>query len=239
MPKARHIELDLLRTMAIFLMIVYHVGFDLWAFWGVPLNLTTLAWRIPQRAAALLFLTLVGMSAHVSWERHRTEEPSLRSAYRRPLRRGLTVLAWGLAITIVTYVLMPEQYVRFGILHLIGVSMLLLPFLSGRPRWAAMLGLLMIATGILIAPLRAQTSLLLPFGVKPIGFQTLDYYPLLPWGGVPFLGLALASVLYHRTPPPQNPPAWLKALSLAGRHSLLLYLIHQPIILLTLWLIMR
>lgn len=237
----RHIELDILRSLAILLMVVYHIGFDLWAFHGMPLDLTEPLWRLLQRSSAILFLLLVGMSSWVAWNHARTTYIGFWSAYRRPLQRGLTILFWAMVITLVTYVLMPEVYVRFGILHLIGVCMLLLPFAGRRREWNLVLGYAIIIIGLLVGPVRIHTSpLLLPLGFIPPNFATLDYYPFFPWGGIPFIGMGLAAFLFPREPKriPSTPYA-LHLLSVPGQHSLFIYLVHQPLILTALWLMMR
>lgn len=240
-PRDRHVELDILRSLAILMMVFYHIGFDLRAFFAVRLDLASPLWRVPQRVSAMLFLLLVGMSAWVAWNRARATYPTFWSAYRRPLRRGLTVLWWGLVITLVTYALIPGQYIRFGILHLIGVCMLLLPFTAHKREWNVVFGYLIVILGFLIGPVRMDTSpLLIPFGFIPLHFSTLDYYPLLPWGGIPFIGMGIAAFLYPREQRQIPPtPYWLHLLSVPGQHSLFIYLVHQPIILAALWWIMR
>ena len=64
-----------------------------------------------------------------------------------------------------------------------------------------------------------------------------DYNPLLPWLAMVLLGIAVARMI-----PCKNWPQWqprdpvTRALALAGRHSLLFYLAHQPVLLAALWL---
>ena len=78
-----------------------------------------------------------------------------------------------------------------------------------------------------------------PQAVNWIGFMTYkplteDYVPLVPWFGVLLLGLFLAQWLTRAGKlSAQHEPAWVGRaglLRLAGRHSLLIYMLHQPIL---------
>jgi uncharacterized membrane protein len=81
-------------------------------------------------------------------------------------------------------------------------------------------------------------AFLLPLGIMPLGFASVDYTPLFPWLGVVLVGLGLGSVLYaggvrqFRIPP--VPDRVVAPLTFLGRHSLVIYLIHQPVIILLL-----
>ena len=124
--------------------------------------------------------------------------------------------------------------VAFGILHLIGVSIILAyPFL--RLRFTNLvLGVLIFAAGqyILAHDLYSQSFWLLPFGVVPEGVVMPDYRPLVPWFGVVLIGLFFGNVVYGVRPavPEDKAPVLARPLLSLGRNSLFIYLIHQPII---------
>ena len=123
-----------------------------------------------------------------------------------------------------------------GILHLIGVSIILAyPFL--RYRFANLcLGLSLVAAGVYmrIEGLSAQSLWLLPFGVVPENLVMPDYRPLLPWFGVVLLGVFAGNVVYGGGRRPAlfagKAPAVARPLLPLGRNSLFVYLIHQPIL---------
>jgi uncharacterized membrane protein len=125
--------------------------------------------------------------------------------------------------------------VAFGILHLIGISIILAyPFLGLRFT-NLVLGVLIFATGqyILAQDLYSQSFWLLPFGVVPEGVIMPDYRPLLPWFGVVLIGLFLGNVVYgdgRRPAVLEEVPVLARPLVPLGRNSLFIYLIHQPII---------
>jgi uncharacterized membrane protein len=126
--------------------------------------------------------------------------------------------------------------VAFGILHLIGISIILAyPFLRLRLT-NLVLGTLIFLAGqyILAQDLGSQSIWLLPFGVVPEGVIMPDYRPLLPWFGVVLIGLFFGNVVYGGGRRPavlgDKAPMLARPLLPPGRNSLFVYLIHQPII---------
>lgn len=235
----RYPEIDLLRTLAVALMVVYHAAFDLAVFYGWDLSVYEGPWLLLARGTAILFLLLAGVSAAISFERMKTRPP--RERLRRHLLRFLRIGAAAAAVTAATYAANPETYVRFGILHLIAVTGLLLPLAVPLKERAALAGVGFIFAGLILLQLQADTGLLLPLGMRPADFQTVDYFPLLPWAGVILLGYAAGHALYVRFPQWRAQDAWARtpaALAWPGRHALACYLLHQPIILGVLWLLL-
>ncbi|HWR38988.1 MAG TPA: heparan-alpha-glucosaminide N-acetyltransferase [Patescibacteria group bacterium] len=210
-------EIDLFRGLAILLMVIFHTVVDLQDFFHIDLDYRSGIWYFVGRSSAILFMLLAGISSQFS---------------RSNLRRGLQVLAAGLLVTGATYCFLPDAYVRFGILQLLGCSMLLQPLAARLSVFAQLLlALLVLVAGPSVAVLNTDTSLLLPLGLMPPGFRSIDYYPLLPWYGVFLLGAAGGRLIYanRRSRLPfslsENPLNWL------GRHSLTIYLLHQPLLL--------
>lgn len=230
MPQiARIAEIDCFRGIALLLMILFHLVFDLAYFYNWSIDYLNGFWYYLGKAAAILFMLVSGISNTLS---------------RNPIRRGLTVFSAGMLITVVTYYYNPAMYIRFGILHLLGFGMLTTPWLT---KLSALL-LILAGTTLLVmsnwtANLMATSSWLLPLGITPTGFASLDYYPLFPWLGVVLYGLAIGKLLYgHKQPclspsATTSPPA--RILSWLGRQSLLIYLVHQPIILALLLLLLQ
>lgn len=214
-------EIDLLRALAIVLMTLFHSVFDAAEFYEADLSYTSGVWYYIGKLSALLFLLTSGISVTLG---------------RRSLRRGLTVLAAGLLVTAATYWFSPSSFIIFGILQLIGTSMLTYPLLQRLNR--PLLALLAAAVWFVGLGLQGTTSnnlYLLPFGITPPFFTSLDYYPLLPWYGFFVTGVLLGQACY-----PAGRPLWpglpehrlLAGLEWLGRHSLFIYLIHQPVLLL-------
>jgi len=140
-------------------------------------------------------------------------------------------------ISMATYLANPQTFVRFGILHLIAISMLILPFVRPLKEIAIILGVAIVIAGQWTVPANGFQPMAMLLGFPPIGFETVDYFPLLPWLGVILMGYGIGHFLYVRSTTwrkylPDTAPS---AVTWPGRHSLLIYLLHQPVILCVLW----
>lgn len=238
---SRFWEVDLARGVAIIMVVVYHLVFDLDNFVGLDIESAFGFWGAFADVSAFAFVFLAGVSLEISYARARRERGTdgLLGKY---LLRGLKVIGWGMLITLVL-VLLDFGYVLFGILHLIGLSIILAyPFLRRR-LLSLIFGGLFIAVGLYVSSLEIVLGgvpgvLLSPLGVLPEGLFMPDYRPLLPWFGVALLGLAFGNYVYaDRTGTGGNPASagYAGPLAFLGRHTLFIYLIHQPIIIAGLW----
>jgi uncharacterized membrane protein len=236
MSSPRHPEIDLLRTIAIVLMVVYHAAYDLEVFYGWEIGVFESGWRLLQQSIAVLFLLLSGASFVLAHKRARERG----NPWRRHLRRAMQVLAAAMLVTLATWIFDPSTYVRFGILHLIGVGILLLPLFSRLREATILLGALFITAGPWIQTLTTSSSVFLPLGITPSGFNSVDYFPLFPWFGVMLIGSGIGHFLYLREHLWQFPVASRQSLvallTWPGRYSLMIYLVHQPVLLGTLYL---
>ncbi len=242
--RQRYIELDILRTLAIGGMILYHTAYDLSHFYGWDIDVFDGGWKWLQIITASLFLGLVGVGASIS--------------HRHPFRRFCRIGAAALLVTVVTYVIDPQTFVRFGVLHVIAVAALVMPcmgWVGRRTRRTSLQGAIaMIVMGLCIIMIEsfmdpwhidgAWRFIGIPLGIPPHGFSTVDYYPLVPWLGVVLIGYGMGSILFtrfaHQTKflIEANKLTSYEAISWPGRHSLLLYLLHQPIIIGILWILL-
>jgi len=225
--------LDIARTVAICAMVLYHFVFDLDMFGVIPAGTAlTGGWRLLALCTAGSFLALAGVSL---WLAHGTA-----IQWRGFWRRFGLVAGAALMITMATRFAIGEGFIFFGILHSIalcspiGLVALRLP--------AAVLIALAIfafwAPGALRADL-FNTPALWWVGLSTMPIRAADYVPLFPWIGPFFLGLAFAKIVSwrHAWPTPSGAPSRLqRVLAWPGRHSLAIYLLHQPILIGLLWL---
>ncbi|WP_088188326.1 heparan-alpha-glucosaminide N-acetyltransferase [Desulfosporosinus sp. FKA] len=213
-------EIDLLRASAIVFMVIFHAVYDLHEFAGAAVDYRAPFWFILGKTSALLFILLSGLSSGLSTS---------------PVRRGLNVLLYGMGVTLVTYLVMKEEYVRFGILHFLGTAMILSPFFRRlSSRLLGVITVLIAFLGFWFKTLTVQTSFLLPLGLMYEGFSSIDYYPLFPYLAVTIIGILIYRHFYAQgTGINWRLPGWVQWLS---RNSLGIYLIHQPILLLLLYL---
>ena len=220
-------EVDVLRGFAILIMAIYHLAWDLWGLAGWPIDMYGPFWRTWQRVTATLFIGLVGVSLHLRYQRAR-EHPQGRAPYLR----AAAIFTWGVVISVATYLFQPEMYVRFGILHFIGTA-IVLAYLLAPFSWPN----LFLGIGLLLLPQlpwRHDIAWLEWVGMARTVHPAFDYYPLIPWLGIVLLGIFIGHMLFprgqRRVPLPEISPPLLRWLHLAGQNALLLYLIHQPIL---------
>src|SRR5690554_2022133 len=116
--KSRLWPIDFLRTLALCLMILYHLIYDLDHWTNLNVQVNSPFWFVIGKSAALLFIFLSGFSYGLS---------------KSTLKNGFRLLFFASIITLVTYILFPEQYIRFGILHFLGTMMVLSPVLKKIP----------------------------------------------------------------------------------------------------------
>lgn len=233
-PRNRLELLDLARAVALLAMASYHFTWDLEFFGYAPMGMTAIGgWKLYARCIASSFLFMVGVSlflAHANGIRW----PGFR-------RRLAMVAGAALAISIVTYVAVPNGFIFFGILHQIALASVLgLAFL----RLPALLTLI-VAAAVVALPFYVQH----PFfdhpalwwvGLSETRPRSNDYVPLFPWFGAVLAGLALAKLAASTGIVTKLSTIrlgrWAKWPMFAGRHSLAFYLIHQPVMIACVWL---
>ena len=216
-------EIDFLRGMAIAMMALFHFLFDLNYFNVISVGLYTGFWGIFQIATASLFLFLVGVVLTINM--HRKNEYGIEF-----LRRGIAVFGMGLVVTAFTFIFFREQLIYFGILHLIGVSIVLSIPLVGRKFLSLALAAVLVALPALYDIESLGIVPLVWAGLAP-PFTTLDFFPLIPWFGVVLLGIFAGNVLYGKGVPKielREPDfGAVKFVEALGRNSLLIYFAHQ------------
>jgi len=207
-------ELDSLRATALVLMLILNFVTDLNHF-GIMNTETGDQWWWLARIAASLFVGISGVSYFLA---HRLEYDFTKTSGRTK-----RLIFWAFVITIITYIFEPSAYVRFGVLHLLALASIVAFPVARKPEFALGIGLI-----LLIIPLSSNSNLVW-LGLRETGFIAVDYFPLNPWLGIFFIGLALASRIYPEGKPLteiQWPEKWLWF----GRNTLTIYVIHQPIL---------
>ena len=227
-------EIDTLRGLAVVFMILYHFMWDLSYFAVYPANMSSPFWQTIAESIGATFIFVMGVS--LTLKHHQTQVTSKqRSQFSKYLIRGSKIFAWGMLITVGTYFFIGRGFVVFGILHLLGISTILAyPFLQSR--WGSLvMGLCFIGAGMYIENIIVSFPWLIWLGFRQIGRHMVDYYPFLPWFGVALIGIFVGYTLYPEKTPHFSLPdlsnlAPIRGLSFLGQHSLLIYLIHQPIL---------
>jgi len=215
----RYWEIDFARGLAVILMLAFHIFFD--AYYFGKIELSGPFWYYFPRFIGGMFIFISGYTTSVAYGK----------AKARVLRKVFRLAAIAAGITAATYVFAPEEVVIFGILHFFSLATFVSIAFIGKPRASLFAGIASFLTGIYLQQLRISTPLLVWLGIMPKNFATLDYYPFLPWFGVFLLGMFAGH--YHR-PAGDVRFAGRDAVTFLGRHSLKVYLVQHPVIVLIL-----
>lgn len=227
MKKHRIWELDAFRGICILGMVFVHLMYDLAELYGIIDWEYPLWFDIMKNWGGVLFVLLSGICATLG---------------RRSVRRGLIVLAGGLIVSAVTWGMYKFFHfhksiiIYFGVLHCLGSCMILWWLCKRLPTWIlGLLGGAMVAAGLYLGTIYPADNLYwIWLGVIPRGFMTSDFFPLLPNLGYFLLGAVIGRMLYRKKetlfPRANSKNFLIVGLSFLGRHSLEVYLLHQPIL---------
>ena len=225
--KKRIWELDAFRGLCILGMLVVHFVYDLTSLYRL------VDWKLPayfkfvQQWGGVLFLLISGISVTLG---------------RRSVKRGLIVVLCGMLCTLVTvgmyHLGLADKgiIIYFGVLHCLGTCMLVWPLVKKLPVWAlAILGVALVAAGFWTETLPpVDFPWLVPLNVVNNGFSSSDFFPLLPNLGFFLLGAVLGKTVYKSKesllPKVNSRNPILYFLQLCGKHSLWIYLLHQPVL---------
>jgi len=209
-------SLDLIRGIAIIMMIMFHLIYDLnqFGYTNIPLSnfWLTSCWRY---LIVFLFLNAVGISLVLAY----ADSFNLNKFIKRLALLGLAALL----VSVGTYYMFPDAWVYFGILHLIWTGTLIAIFFTQLPKISLFIATLIFLFGYFNFPdlsfLRVLLSDYLPL-------SSVDFYPLFPWIAFIFTGIYLGhnpvykKIFFMKLP----------LLQLIGQHSLIIYLLHQVIL---------
>lgn len=221
----RRQSIDVFRGIAILAMVAYHATWDLNYYRIIEVGIGVDAiWFTIQRSILTAFLLLVGAGL---WLAHKDGID-----WRRFWKREALLIAASLGVSAITWFQFGEYFAYFGVLHAIALSSLLALPLVRAPLWAG------IATAIvfLFVPIVFTSDLFNTRWLAWIGFftavpETADLVPMFPWFGVVLLGM-LGMRLFERAPvftwSSAAPP--VRVLARIGRWSLIIYLVHQPLL---------
>ncbi len=227
--KYRCQAVDVYRGLAVSLMIGYHFCYDLTYYRIYIFDFyNDIFWLGARTLIVSMFLLLVGVSLHLSARRGMRTRAFMRSFSRRLLWLAL----FALLVSISSYYFSPSRWIFFGILHFISLASVLALLFVNRPLISLYFGIFLIIFGIYASFPIFNQPFLQWAGLMTHKPLTEDYVPLLPWFGVVLLGLFVGQRCFNSVSNAscQN-RVELKPLGFLGRHSLLVYIIHQPIML--------
>ena len=221
MEKKQRIQsIDALRGLAVVLMVAHHFLFDMYAFLEAPRWVFyNPVFNILHYVFACVFVALSGVSSRFS---------------RSNIRRGVIVLAVALAMSLVTWFM--DMPIRFGVLHLLGVSMIF--YGITRKMWEIIPGKAMLLLCILLLVLSILAVKLIPinsehlwmFGWYTEDFYSADYFPIFPWLFVFLFGTWAGKYIREGRLPEKFYTFNVPILPQIGRKALIIYIVHQPVL---------
>ena len=235
--------LDTVRGLCLISMILYHGMYDLVNVKGYSVpwyNALPGYWW--QQSICWTFILLSGLCWQLS---------------RHPLRRSLMLVGCGAAITLVTWFFMPSELIQYGVLTLLGFSALLMiplhKLLKRVPPLAGLFcsfGLFLLLRNVPNGSLGFEglrlctlpdwlygSELFAVLGFPSPAFSSSDYFPLIPWFFLFVTGYFLWSLLSRQEKALKCLHPGCAPLAFLGRHSLVIYLAHQPVLMALFWLL--
>lgn len=220
-------ELDAFRGLCVLGMVIVHFVYDLVELYRI------VDWRYPDWFAfvknwgGVLFILISGICATLG---------------KRSVRRGVIVFLSGTICTVVTigmyWLDMAGRgiIIYFGVLHCLGTCMILWPVFRKMPTPVlGAAGAVLVAIGLALhGKTPVEFPWLMPLGFMYPGFSSSDYFPLMPYLGFFLLGAVLGRTVYGKQqtllPNVNEKNPVIRVLSLCGKHSLWIYLLHQPVL---------
>ena len=235
--------IDELRGLCIVAMVIYHLGYSMYYLYNIKLGYDIMHYEKPiALVGPWIFILISGISSMLS---------------RSNLIRGLKLAFVAIVISFITILLTPQSAIYFGILHFLAFSMILFHFIKPLitkikvPIGITVCLLLFIITytvpqGYLsffgyniyqLPSILYQQQFLIPLGFITYGFYSADFFPILPYVFMFLTGGFIGVLAKNGKFPKFLYKSRIKLLSLLGRHSLVIYVIHQPFIVFTLFII--
>jgi len=227
-------EIDFLRGIAVVSMIGFHFAYDLKHFSIIDSKLYSGYVIYAAAFIAAIFLLLAGVSLTISYSKAK-EKLTKKEIKIKYIKRGSEVFLLGMVITVISLIVLPELFVIFGVLHCIGISIIFsIPFIKYRLA-NLFLGFLFIGFGLYLKNFTFDFNFLVAFGFLPHLFSSIDYFPIFPWFGVVLVGIAIGNFAFPNAKRrfsirDFSENYFVKGLCFVGRHSLLIYFLHQPIL---------
>ena len=218
--KKRIWELDFLKGIALVFMVWDHIVYDLYGFFGLDLSGLGFFKEGIGFISAIIFMTTCGISLTLG---------------KHNIKHGIIVFGVAMGLTAFTFVFdkitNSDSIILFGILHLLGLSMLIGHFAKKLPVFVlAVFSVIIFTLGIYFSGLTVSSKILFPFGLTYFGFYSSDYHPLFPNLAYIFFGIIIGKTIYKEKKSLFGFEPKKSLMCFLGRHTLVFYLAHQPLL---------
>lgn len=238
-PPARSDAVDATRGFALVWMALYHFCFDLNNFGYVRLDFhNDPVWTLQRTAILSLFLLCAGSGQALAVHKGQ--------GWRRFWTRWSAVALCAVLVSAGSWFMFPRSFIYFGVLHGMALMLIVARLTAHWRAWSLLPAALALGAPLLVAPWLSVSPWVEAFNGPALNWLGLitrlpvteDYVPLLPWMGVVWLGVAATSLRVYRG---TAGASWRsnsgvgRTLAWLGRHSLLFYMLHQPVLIAALW----
>ncbi|PHR59400.1 MAG: hypothetical protein COA44_00175 [Arcobacter sp.] len=218
--KKRYFELDFLRGFGIILMIAFHFGYDL-SYFGYTNYQTTvdIQWKVFRSVVLSIFLLVVGMSSYLAF--------SKSINWKKVFKRSMKLFFISLLISLGSYSVFENSWIYFGVIHFILVAGLVSLIFVRLPNFSLLLGLAFLLSYNLGY---FHLDAFLSFAQSNLGIppHTQDVVSFTPWFGLVLIGIFL---MHHKLFSFRvRETKTTQGISFLGKHALIIYLVHQPIL---------
>lgn len=213
---ARIWEVDFVRGIALILMVLFHLLFDMREFFGLDVAYDKGIYYFIGKTAGILFILISAVSCTFS---------------RSNNKRAVKILLLALLVSVISHLYNFDYGIKFGILHFLALSILLYPiFKEFRAVSLIVIGTLVIIMGNYLDYVPVTHNYLFIFNLTANSWVSGDYYPLFPWFGVFLYGMAIGKMLYRNRKSLFSKAPQGNIINYLGRHTLSVYLLHQPLL---------
>lgn len=247
MNAKRYHTLDFIRGINLISMILFHACWDLEYMFDIRVpGYTGTFGSIWQKCICITFIIISGMCS------------SFGTNMKNKIKRGVIILICGYIVSTVVFIFTPESPIHFGILTFMGFAMILFALLEPvlkkiNPYEMAVVGLTLYYMlrhasrrvldiffgGPVLLPKAMYKNMFTAFlGFPPSGFISSDYFPVVPWIFMYAVGFALGIILKKKGVLDKLKKPEKTIFNNIGKHTLIIYMLHQPIIYGVLWLIL-
>lgn len=199
-------------------MVYFHLIFDLSELYGFNAGIYSPFNHIIGELSAIIFIFISGVSSIFS---------------KSNVKRGLRLFFIAMLLTLITYVFARDMTIKFGILHFLSICMIIYPLLNKlNPFYKIIFSVILILAGFYTRSVNSTNDMLFFLGIHNSSFSSGDYYPLIPWLGLYLFGCSFGKLIYSEKKSVFKTNLNQNILTYAGKHSLVIYILHQPIIIL-------
>lgn len=235
----RYDEVDILKGIAVVCMIIFHIYYFPAQYGYTEFNYQTTSLKIIAKVAQIIFITCVGINLYISYKNSKEKKEDAKVYIKKQLTRIGKLLVCALFMTVFSYYVFGDKFIKFGILHFIAFGSLCLFMFVDKP--TIIIGVLTLIS-LLYTLKNISPSLFMNVPPKVAfisGFYSnwsaIDHFPIIPWLIYICIGILLGNIFYDKynqyRPTIENKyKKWVTPLQEIGKKSLEVYLIHWIIL---------